>query len=263
MTDSLKWINSALTEDAVPKRKGACEFILPENTDELIFMAKLAEQAERYDEMILCMRKLVRLNSEFGVEERNLLSVAYKNVIGARRSAWRIITSIEARETEKSATENLPIVVSLRKQFETELAAICEDLLGLLDNYLIPAAINNGEAQVFYLKMKGDYHRYFAEAASGDEQKKAAAEAYEKAVKVAAASLAPTHPIRLGLILNYSVFFYEILREHDKGLELARTAYSEAITELETLDEEAYRESNLIVQLLRDNLSLWNDERNQ
>lgn len=263
MTDALKWTNTALAEDVVPKKKGACEFILPESTDELIFMAKLAEQAERYDEMILCMRKLVRLNSELGVEERNLLSVAYKNVIGARRSAWRIITSIEARETEKSATENLPIVVSLRKQFETELAAICEDLLSLLDNYLIPAAINNGEAQVFYLKMKGDYHRYYAEAAaSGDEQKKAASEAYEKAVKVAVASLAPTHPIRLGLILNYSVFHYEILKEHDKGLELARDAYSEAITELETLDEEAYRESNLIVQLLRDNLSLWNDERN-
>eukprot|EP00744_Colponema_vietnamica_P004805 GILI01007118.1.p1 GENE.GILI01007118.1~~GILI01007118.1.p1 ORF type:complete len:264 (-),score=74.81 GILI01007118.1:166-957(-) len=263
MTDTLKWLNSALNEDIVPKKKGSSEFVLPDNVDELVFMAKLAEQAERYDEMILCMRKLVKLNSELGVEERNLLSVAYKNVIGARRNAWRIISSIEARETEKSATENLPVVTSLRKQFESELAAICEDLLGLLDNYLIPAAINNGEAQVFYLKMKGDYHRYYAEATPGDDQKKAASDAYDKAVKVAVASLAPTHPIRLGLILNFSVFHYEIMKEHDKGLELARDAYSEAVTELETLDEEAFRESNLIVQLLRDNLSLWNDERNQ
>ena len=55
-------------------------------------------------------------------------------------------------------TENLPMISMLRKEFETELSAICEDLLGLLDNYLIPAA-QPGEAKVFYLKMKGDYHK--------------------------------------------------------------------------------------------------------
>ena len=260
MTEVLKWINTALGEDLTPKKKGPTEFKLPETFDELVFMAKLSEQAERYDEMVLCMRKVVKLNSELASEERNLLSVAYKNVIGSRRHAWRIIASIESRENEKGASENLVLVSALRKQFETELGAICEDLLGLLDNYLIPAA-QGGEAKVFYLKMKGDYHRYYAETAPGDSQKQAALDAYEKASQVAVSTLAPTHPIRLGLVLNFSVFHYEIMKQQETGYKQAFDAYNEAVTELESLDDEAYRESNLIVQLLRDNLNLWTGER--
>ena len=260
MTDQLKWTSQAILEELVPKKKGDTEFKLPDSLDELVFMAKLAEQAERYDEMVLCMRKVVKLNSELGTEERNLLSVAYKNVIGSRRNAWRVVTSIEARENERGATENIPMISALRKQFEAELAAVCDDLLGLLDNFLIPAA-QGGEAKVFYLKMKGDYHRYYAETAPGDAQKQAALDAYDKATQVANSTLAPTHPIRLGLVLNFSVFHYEIMKQHEKGFQQARQAYDEAVTELETLDDEAYRESNLIVQLLRDNLNLWTEDQ--
>jgi 14-3-3 protein epsilon len=259
MTDTLKWTNSAIIDEVVPQRKGATEFRLPESHEELVFMAKLAEQAERYDEMVLCMKKVVKLNSELSTEERNLLSVAYKNVIGPRRSSWRIMTSIEAKETERGGSDNLATISVLRKQFEVELSAICEDILSLLDSYLIPAA-SAGEPKVFYLKMKGDYHRYYAETAPGEAQKRAALDAYEKASEIANSSLAPTHPIRLGLMLNFSVFHYEIMKQRDIGLELARRAYDEAITELESLDEEAYRESSVIVQLLRDNLNLWNED---
>eukprot|EP00758_Cryptobia_borreli_P011844 Tbor_TRINITY_DN5695_c5_g3::TRINITY_DN5695_c5_g3_i1::g.8810::m.8810/K06630/YWHAE; 14-3-3 protein epsilon len=258
MSDTIKWTNTSLQEEIVPRENG--QFVLPESVEELVFMAKLAEQAERYDEMVLCMRKMVKLQSELGLEERNLLSVAFKNVLGSRRNAWRIINAIEIRENEKSAVENLPMIIQLRKQFEAELSAICDDLLHLLDNYLIPAAVA-GEAKVFYLKMKGDYHRYYAETTPGEEQKQAALDAYKKASDIASSSLAPTHPIRLGLVLNFSVFHYEIMRNHDVGLALAREAYGEAVTELETLEEDSYRESNLIVQLLRDNLNLWATER--
>ncbi|KAH8618851.1 putative 14 3 3 protein [Trypanosoma vivax] len=111
-------------------------------------MAKLTEEAERYDEMVQCMRKLVKMNSELDTEERNLLSMAYKNVIGSRRNAWRIITSIESRESAKEKSENMPFIASLRREFETELAAVFEDLLGLLDTYLIPAS-QGGETKVF------------------------------------------------------------------------------------------------------------------
>ena len=89
MTDTLKWTNTALLGELVPKKKGGTEFLLPDSVEELVFMAKLAEQAERYDEMVLCMRKVVKRNSDLGTEERNLLSVAYKNVIGARRNSAR------------------------------------------------------------------------------------------------------------------------------------------------------------------------------
>uniref|UniRef100_A0A0A9YGR6 14-3-3 protein zeta n=1 Tax=Lygus hesperus TaxID=30085 RepID=A0A0A9YGR6_LYGHE len=259
MTDVNKWANPTIQDEIVPRRS-TIDFSLPDNLKDLIFMAKLTEEAERYDEMVACMRKVVKLNNELDTEERNLLSVAFKNVIGPRRSAWRIISSIEAREGTKDNSENVPLISNMRKELERELVAVCDDLLNLLDTYLIPAS-QGGEAKVFYLKMKGDYHRYYAEIANGEVQKQSALDAYQKATEIAISSLAPTHPIRLGLALNFSVFYYEIMKEHEKGFQLARHAYDEAVTELETLDDESYRESNLIVRLLRDNLNLWTDEQ--
>lgn len=104
---------------------------------------------------------------------------------------------------------------------------------------------------------KGDYHRYLAEFAMGDQRKESAdksLEAYQAATEVAATELAPTHPIRLGLALNFSVFYYEILNSPDKACQMAKTSFDEAIAELDTLSEESYKDSTLIMQLLRDNL---------
>lgn len=104
---------------------------------------------------------------------------------------------------------------------------------------------------------KGDYHRYLAEFALGDKRKTSAdksLEAYQNATEVAQTDLAPTHPIRLGLALNFSVFYYEILNSPDKACHLAKAAFDDAIAELDTLSEESYKDSTLIMQLLRDNL---------
>jgi len=110
---------------------------------------------------------------------------------------------------------------------------------------------------------QGDYHRYLAEFATGDARKSAAEQslvAYKSATDVAATELAPTHPIRLGLALNFSVFYYEILGAPERACQLAKTAFDEAISELDTLSEESYKDSTLIMQLLRDNLTLWTSD---
>jgi 14-3-3 protein epsilon len=123
---------------------------------------------------------------------------------------------------------------------------------------------------------KGDYHRYLAEFASGEKRKVAATAAHEaykvcavaiiiwplliltqNATDVAQTELTPTHPIRLGLALNFSVFYYEILNSPDRACHLAKQAFDDAIAELDSLSEESYRDSTLIMQLLRDNLTLW------
>ena len=106
----------------------------------------------------------------------------------------------------------------------------------------------------------GDYHRYLAEFATGDKRKESAdksLEAYKAASDVAVTELPPTHPIRLGLALNFSVFYYEILNSPDRACHLAKQAFDDAIAELDSLSEESYRDSTLIMQLLRDNLTLW------
>ncbi|KAK2185951.1 hypothetical protein NP493_218g03060 [Ridgeia piscesae] len=227
-----------------------------------VYKAKLAEQAERYDEMVDCMKKVAAMDVELSVEERNLLSVAYKNVIGARRASWRIISSIEQKEENKGSENKLEMIRQYRQKVEAELQQICRDILDVLDKHLIPAAAS-GESKVFYYKMKGDYHRYLAEFATGNDRKEAAENslvAYKAASDIAMTELPPTHPIRLGLALNFSVFYYEILNSPDRACRLAKAAFDDAIAELDTLSEESYKDSTLIMQLLRDNLTLWTSD---
>jgi len=232
---------------------------------DLVFMAKLAEQAEQYEDMVEKMKQLTEGKTEdLDLEERNLLSVAYKNVVGARRASLRVIGSIEAKEKEKGS-DKLSIVTAYKDKVATELETICNDILTLLDNNLLKIPNLKPESKVFYEKMKADYYRYLAEFKTGAEKMEIggkAQSAYKLASDEAVANLAPTHPIRLGLALNYSVFLYEVQQEHDQACSLAKSAFDDAIAELDTLDEESYKDSTLIMQLLRDNLTLWtsNDE---
>lgn len=232
---------------------------MSESKEELVQRAKLAEQAERYDDMAAAMRKVTEQGAELSNEERNLLSVAYKNVVGARRSSWRVISSIETK-TEASEKKQC-MAKEYRNKVEEELKDICNDVLKLLDSHLIAKA-SQAESKVFYLKMKGDYYRYLAEVA-GDQRKDNidnSDNAYKEAFEIARKEMQPTHPIRLGLALNYSVFFYEIQNSPDQACHLAKQAFDDAIAELDTLNEDSYKDSTLIMQLLRDNLTLWTSD---
>jgi 14-3-3 protein epsilon len=149
---------------------------------------------------------------------------------------------------------------------------ICKEVIGLIESVLIRGQAAD-EARVFYLKMAGDYYRYLAEfmdRSAGFHDK--AKERYQLALDIATGdnekdgngvgALPSTHPIRLGLALNYSVCFYEILGEKILACKLARKAFEDAIKKLDELDEHSYKDSTLIMQLLRDNLTLWSSDSN-
>ncbi|XP_021638491.2 14-3-3-like protein B isoform X3 [Hevea brasiliensis] len=229
--------------------------------ESFVYVAKLAEQAERYDEMVEAMKKVAKLDGALTVEERNLLSVGYKNVVGARRASWRILSSLEQKEESKGNEANVKRIKEYRHKVESELSTICSDIMTLMDEHLIPSC--DMESSVFYYKMKGDYYRYLAEFQTVNEKKETADQslkAYQTALTTAESDLAPTHPIRLGLALNFSVFYYEIMNSPERACHLAKQAFDEAISELDTLSEESYKDSTLIMQLLRDNLTLWTSD---
>lgn len=100
------------------------------------------------------MRKLAKLDVELTVEERNLLSVGYKNVIGARRASWRILSSIEQKEETKGNAQHVKSIREYRQKLESELSNICNDILSVIDEHLVPSA-TAGESSVFYYKMYG------------------------------------------------------------------------------------------------------------
>jgi len=189
--------------------------------------------------------------------------MAYTNAVGSRRAALRIITSVEQKDRTKGNDENAKYAKEYCKKVEAELQKICDTILGLLDGNLISKA-STGESKVFYQKMKADYYRYIAEFNEGDLKQKAAENArwaYEEASKVAEKDLAVTHPIRLGLALNYSVFPYEALSNPEEACKMARTAFEDAIAELDNVAEDSYKDSTLIMQLLRDNRTLWTSDQ--
>jgi len=155
-----------------------------------------------------------------------------------------------------------------RLKIESELQSICDDVLSLLQDFLIK---NEGddddkESKVFYLKMRGDYYRYKAEVATGEDREsivEMSNEAYRSAYDLAKGSMVSTHPIRLGLALNYSVFHYEIRNDHDQACQMAKGAFEDAINDLDSVSEDNYKDSTLIMQLLRDNLTLWTSDVNE
>merc|ERR1712232_932510 len=216
----------------------------------------------RYDEMADYMKNVGTSGAAMSVEERNLLSVAYKNAVGSRRASWRIIKSVEQKEGSKGNDANVGHCSAYRAKVEAELQGICDTILKFLDESLIPGAID-AESKVFYHKMKGDYYRYIAEFAQEDKKSAAANKAklaYDDAMG-AASELAVMHPIRLGLALNFSVFHYEVLNNPEEACKMARTAFEDAIAELDNVSEDSYKDSTLIMQLLRDNLTLWTSDQ--
>lgn len=117
-----------------------------------------------------------------------------------------------------------------------------------------------GEAKAFFIKMVGDYYRYISENAKGDlleQVKQKALRAYEDANKV---DMPPCNPIKLGLALNFSVFHYEVMKNHKAACDLADKALQEALDKIDELEEDDFRDAKSIIELLKENLTLWKEE---
>lgn len=232
--------------------------------DENVFMGRLAEQAERYEDMVGYMKRVATMGAELNLAERNLFSVSYKNAVGARRQAWRAVNVLETREASKGPAV-LELIRTYRAKIEKELNARCEDILHVLAEVLVPGA-TDPESRVFYLKLKGDYHRYLAEFATGSQHNKCAQDAhdcYQSASDIAISELPKSHATRLGLALNFSVFYYEVFGSPEKACMLAKSAFDDAMSVMADLGEAEYQDSAQILQLLRDNLTLWTSDMQQ
>jgi len=239
---------------------------------ELLSKAKIAEQAERYEDMVEYMRQISsQVNGdELTEEERNLISVGYKNLMAQRRTSWRIAESFANEHKGDSDYEAYRDMIAeeVRKVIEMVITDVVQRFTEG------DAAATEVESLVFFKKMEGDYYRYGAETAKPDMQKHAefadkADKAYSKAQELAKANHAGgdgtikwTNAIWLGLGLNQSVFLYEIKQEADRAKALAQEHFDEALKELDAVEEPEYKDATLIMQLLKDNLSLWTEDNN-
>jgi 14-3-3 protein epsilon len=227
-----------------------------------IFMARVADQAERYEDMVSFLKEVIEAKDEdLNTEERNLLSVGFKNLISSSRGAWRTVGAIEGNEKYKEYSEDC---ADYKKRIGKELETQCNRVIEIVKGSSLPKAADD-EAKTFYQKMIGDYYRYIAENATGDSLAKAtqgALDNYEKAQE-SAEKLKPYNSTRLGLALNYSVFHYEVKNDIPKACSLAEAALESAKENIDNMDNEDARDALSIVELLKENLSLWKEENEE
>lgn len=288
---------------------------------DLMAFAKVTEEAERYKDMIKVASCAIKLaynvppptqealkaiadeKGDAGKESflkeymqevkdrRNHVSVAYKNVVGGQRNAWRLIRDKAVGDGPNSNVDEAALAQKYQKYLREVITSVCNKVINLittspLKGYDIKSKKKaekcyNVEDTVFWLKMVGDYCRYLAELDKDYENAadkvavtlggdKGAAEwaelYYEAAVNLCgddgeSDGLKVTHPIRLGLALNFSVCYYECLGKPNKAIAMAKQAFDKAIEKLDTLNDESYKDSTLIMQLLRDNMTLWQQEQ--
>lgn len=226
------------------------------------FMARVADQAERYQDVLDRMNEIIKADPKLNNDERNLLSVAYKALTGSRRSALRTVNAFLEDESIKAIPDRVAKLTELKEKLIKELDEYCKELIELTDQKLLPAA-DEPATQVFYEKLKADYYRYSVEFKAEQDRKDGADKAktsYENAMRIAKEKLSKANPAYLGLALNYSVFLYEIIGQKQEAIELAQKTYNECSASVDDNSDTSYSEATMILQLLRDNVSLWTQD---
>ena len=232
-----------------------------------VYLAMLAEQCSRYEDMMAFLEEMVKSKSEdLSSDERNLLSIAYKNTISLDRQAIRTLLAYESKEAKKAESPYLEYIREYKQKVQKELEDLCNKICETIDTNLLPKA-NTDEAKVFYHKMKGDYYRYIAENVDGETKKKYSdlgLSAYNAALD-AANSIDYKNPIKLGLALNLSVFYYEVVGDKEQACKLAQETLDKSKEALNGVDEEEdeVKDAMSIVNLLQENLSMWNSEADE
>ncbi|KAI0736209.1 14-3-3-like protein [Fomitopsis betulina] len=228
-----------------------------------LLLARVADQAERYHDVIGQIKDIVSTtDAQLTVDERNLLSVAYKNITVTLRTSWRNIDTLET-QTRHSLKERR-LMQRQKERIEQDIVDVCKDVVELLERFLIHAA-NPGEEKVFYCKMRGDYYRYLAEMTHNHHRERytsTSLDAYKFAYKHALHTLDPAHPTRLGLALNFAVYYHDIGQSPERACFLAKHAFDEAVAVSSdpSFPTQNLEDALIILQLLKDNLILWSGE---
>ncbi|KAL8426072.1 hypothetical protein Efla_007345 [Eimeria flavescens] len=226
--------------------------------EEFVYVASVAQETDRFDDVVKAMKEVVAEGKGLNRDEATLFSLGYKQKITSCRNTWRNISLLESKglETGNPVPERL---IQYRQEIEKETEDICNEVIQLVEHDILPN-VKGAESEAFFVKMKADYYRYLAEFAqenSFDSVVQKALEAYEQASKIADEGLPEGHPVRLGIALNFSVFYFEALNDQTKACELAKAAIGTPESALSALPEDQARDSESMLKLLQENLTLW------
>ena len=132
------------------------------SVEEKIFLARVAEQAERFEDMVTFLAEVLeQKGADVSSDERNLLSVAFKNLISSKRAACRTIAAIEQNPKYQKYDSAL---ATYKLKIEKSLTHDCQNIIDIINKHVLSKDCD-GEPKAFFVKMVGYYYRYIAENA--------------------------------------------------------------------------------------------------
>ena len=232
-----------------------------------IYMALLAQQCGRYEEMLKYLEDLViQRNKDFSLKERELLLYGYISYIKSKRKSLHIVMAYETKEKKNENSIFLSYIQEYRRTLESDLTQSCQKIIYILDSLLIKKAENN-EAKIFYKKLKGDFNRYIAEYAKDELREKVMKDGltgYQEA-KNLSKDMPILNEILLGLALNMSLFYYEVVNERKNAIKVAEECIQKVDKELPSFDKD--KEENKLIMtligLIKENLENWKIEEEE
>ena len=233
--------------------------------DDKLYLARICHLSGLHEETIKYVEELIKLrNGDITEEERNLLFSSFKTLINFRRDSWRTINALESKEI-KNQSSLLPRVTGLKLSLTEEIKNYINKAIELIDNNLLKK-VNNNELKVLYSKIKGDYMRYIIEILpkENEEEKNALKEKAEEDYKIGlnlCDTLNNLNTTKVGLLLNYTVFLYEIMKDYKTAYVIANDTYQKTMKSVkdENLDLNVFKDLNKLVNLLKDNISKWSE----
>ena len=229
--------------------------------EELSTLAQVAEISERFEDAVKYIEELIKKKKEdLSKEEKNIFYKSYKYIINSKRCSLRTTYIIEEKE-RKHSSQFIPIVTNFKSILETEIHEICRNIINIINNFLLKKVLTE-EAKVFYLKMKADYFRYLCEIFPPNEKinyMEECEKAYKEALDLAQ-NFPWSNPTKLGLSLNYSVFYYDIKKNTNQAIKIGKEAIKGAKKQLDKIKEEEDKDAAFTLQVLKENILIWEKE---
>ena len=232
--------------------------------EEYIYLSKLYEKAQRYEDMTSSIIKFIELNPKLSKEERNILSAGYKDILLDKRENWRFLNLMERKELKKKSKQ-ATYIKEIKNHIEKEIKKIVEEIHNLIDKYLI-INCEDKESKIFYLRLKADHYRYLCEISNEKELENNlnnAEKYYKEAYELANKDLPLINNERIGLNLNFALFYYEIKGNKKEGYNIAKNCFEETMKYFNDFEKFKAKDALILIQLLKENLIFWSSEMNE
>ena len=230
--------------------------------EELINLCKVNDLIENYSENLKCLEKLSKIKFEIQVDDLDHFTKCFKSYIGQKRGQYRKLIALITKDSLVDNKENSDLLEMLRQNLSKEIIELCESVIEICKNIMSNNKIVNKKINLYFHKTIADHYRYIHEITEEEEMKNKAKEEYELALKIAQeGKFLATDLIYLTFYLNYSVFLHDTMRDREQAIQVSRNCLHGALKNTEEIVDNYQKDIILICQMVKDNISLWKNEK--